>query len=135
MSRDYHPTTSRRLVLAFQILRLQACFRASVLQHLRVFILSYGTYVENAVGRQDVLRASGGVLSSAAGDLDRSVVLEKIFIEGHVLGFVGEDGVVGLETVLLEQALVPVGFCLACCARDGVSDMLNDKCLPLTLDV
>ena len=53
---------------------------------------------------------SGGILSGAAGNLDRLVVLEKILVEGHVLGFVSEDGVVSLEAVFLEERFVSASF-------------------------
>lgn len=46
--------------------------------------------------------AAGGVLGGAAGDEFGVAVLEQVFVEAHVLVF-GEDGVVGLEAVVLEH--------------------------------
>lgn len=51
------------------------------------------------------LCTAGGVLRGAACDELRAVVLEQVFVEGHVL-FFGEDGVVGLEAVLGEHGLI-----------------------------
>ena len=51
------------------------------------------------------LCATGGVLGSTAGYELCVVVLEKVFVETHVL-FLGEDGVVGLEAVLGEHCFI-----------------------------
>ena len=55
--------------------------------------------------REMYLCTAGGVLRGAACDELRAVVLEQVFVEGHVL-FFGEDGVVGLEAVLGEHGLI-----------------------------
>jgi len=52
-------------------------------------------------GRKGYLSASSSVLRSTAGDELGVVVLEKVFVEGHVF-LLGENGVVGLDVVLLE---------------------------------
>lgn len=54
------------------------------------------------------LSAASRVLGRAAGDQLRVVVLQEVLVEVHVLGF-GQDGVVGLEAVFLEQGIVSVG--------------------------
>lgn len=58
-----------------------------------------------AEGETAYLRASCSVLSGTTSDELGVVVLEQIFVETHVL-LLGEDGVVGLQAVLLEELLI-----------------------------
>lgn len=48
------------------------------------------------------LSASSGVLGSPAGDDFGVIVLEQVVVETHVL-FLGQDSVVGLEAIFLEE--------------------------------
>lgn len=50
---------------------------------------------------------SGGVLGSTTSIQVGLEVLEKVLIETHVLGL-GEDGVVGLQSVLLKKSSISV---------------------------
>ena len=63
--------------------------------------------VEDAGGGQHVLGAPSGVLRRAAGD-ELGVFGGELVVEAHVL-FFGEDGVVGLEVVLLEHGFISTG--------------------------
>lgn len=62
------------------------------------------------------LSASCCVLSSTTRDQLRIAVLDKLLVEGHVL-LLGENGVVGLEAVLLEESLISV--CIQCSGQQS----------------
>ena len=99
MACDDDATPARRYVVDGQILRLQARLVARRPQDVGVFVLAHRADVEHRVGAQHVLRAPRRVLRRSPGDLHSLVVLEKVFVQAHVFGFVGQDGVVGLEAV------------------------------------
>jgi len=75
------------------------------------------------------LCTAGGVLRSAAGDELCVAVLEEIFIEIHVL-VLCENGVIGLETILLEHGIVAVIVKLA-----KMDVAFGFVCLPNALDI
>lgn len=78
-------------------------------QLLGVLVLADTSNEDDRVGGEDVLGTSGSVLcgtTSVQVDLE---VLEQVLVETHVL-LLGEDGIVGLEAVLLEQLLVTDGL-------------------------
>lgn len=70
-----------------------------------VFVVANAAEVDNTVGGQNVLSAAGAVLGGAAGNQLGLVVVEEVLVEGDVL-LLSEDGVVGLELVLVEQFLI-----------------------------
>ncbi len=70
-----------------------------------VLVVTDAAEVDDAVGGEDVLGATGAVLGGAAGNQLGLVVVEQVLVEGDVL-LLGEDGVVGLELVLVEELLV-----------------------------
>lgn len=74
-----------------------------------VLVVADAAEVDDAVGGQDVLGATGGVLGGAAGEELGVVVVEEVLVEREVLLF-GEDGVVGLEVVFLEEGFVTEGL-------------------------
>ena len=78
-------------------------------QLLGVLVLANASNKDNRVGGEDVLGTSGGVLGGTTGVQVNLVVLEQVLVETHVLLF-GQDGVVGLESILLEQLLVADGL-------------------------
>ena len=108
MARDDDPAPARRLVVHSQVLGVQAGLVARGAQDVGVLVTADGADVEDAVGGEDVLGASGRVLGGAAGDLDGLVVREEVFVEGHV-GLRGEDCVVGLEAIFGEGGFIAVG--------------------------
>mmetsp|Transcript_19244 Transcript_19244/g.42798 ORF Transcript_19244/g.42798 Transcript_19244/m.42798 type:complete len:378 (-) Transcript_19244:91-1224(-) len=63
-----------------------------------------GRLVGPAVGAEDPLRDTDGVLRGPPGDVLRAVVVDQLLVEGHVL-LLGEDGVVQLHGVLVENLL------------------------------
>jgi hypothetical protein len=76
---------------------------------LGVLVLANASNKDNRLGGKDVLGTSGGVLGGATGVQVDLEVLEQVLVEAHVLLF-GQDGVVGLESILLEQLLVADGL-------------------------
>lgn len=100
---------------------LDALLVVGSLQLLSELVLADGTDVDDVVGRQDVGGCSCGVLGCSTSDVGDLVVLDDIVVavEGsaneivrglkedshsHVL-FLGEDGIVSLQVVLLQQGL------------------------------
>ena len=105
VSRDHHATSPCGLLLVDPVLDVDALLFASLAQGVGVFVFAHAADVPDGVGRQHVRGATCSVLGTAAGDEFCIAVMEQFVIEGHVLGF-GEDGVVDLEVVLLQQVIV-----------------------------
>lgn len=116
---DDDAASASGLRLVHAVLDTQAGGLDGIVQGGGVLVVAHAAKVDDAVGRQHVLGASGSVLGSTAGDELGVEVVEEVFIEAEVL-FLGEDGVVGLEVVLLQQGLVTDG--LDVCDGGGVSD-------------
>jgi hypothetical protein len=76
-----------------------------ILQDGRVLVVTDTTEVDDAVGGEDVLGTTGGVLRSTSGNELGVEVVEQVLVDVKVRLF-GEDGVVGLEAVLVQQSLV-----------------------------
>lgn len=55
------------------------------------------------------LSTSRSVLGSTAGDQLGVAVLEQVLVQSHVL-FLGEDGIVGLDVVLLQHGIISTQF-------------------------
>lgn len=106
---DDDTTASSGGLLVVEVLGLHTSLLADVLEGLAVLVLANTANVEDRLGGQDVRGTAGGVLRSTTGDEHGLVVLNQILVETHVLLGVGEDRVVGLEAVLLEELLI-AGF-------------------------
>jgi hypothetical protein len=91
------------------VLDAQTGLLAGIAEDGGVLVVAGAAEVDDAVVGEDVLGAAGGVLGSAAGNQLGIVVVEEVLVDVLVLGR-GEDGVVGLEAVLLEQGLVAEGL-------------------------
>lgn len=87
------------------VLDTEASGLDGIVEDGRVLVVASTADVDDAVGREDVLGTSGTVLGSTTGDELGIVVVEKVLVERNVL-LLGEDGIVGLETVLVEKGLV-----------------------------
>ena len=70
-----------------------------------ILVVAGTAQVDNAVFGEYVLGTAGRVLGGAAGDQLGIKVVEEVLEDALVLGL-GQDGIVGLETVLLEQGVV-----------------------------
>lgn len=103
-------SAAARLLLGVDaVLDTQASGLDGIVQNGRVLVVTGAAEIDDAVGGEDVLRATGRVLRSAAGDELGVVVVEQVLVEGDVL-LLGEDGVVFLEAVLVQQGLVADGL-------------------------
>jgi hypothetical protein len=78
---------------------------AGVAEDGGILVVAGAAEVDNAVLGQDVLGTTGRVLGGAAGNQLGIVVVEEVLVDVLVL-LLGQDGIVGLETVLLKQRLV-----------------------------
>lgn len=74
-----------------------------------VLVVTDTTEVDDAVGGQDVLGTTGGVLGGTTSNQLGVVVVEQVLVERGVL-LLGQDGIVVLEAVLVEQSLVTNGL-------------------------
>lgn len=54
------------------------------------------------------LSTPSGVLSGTAGDELGIVLFDQLGVDVQVLGWIGEDSIVGLELVLVEDLLVTI---------------------------
>lgn len=93
-------TTATSLVLsADAVLDPQARGLDGIVENGRVLVVAGTPEVHDAVRGEHVLRSASRVLGGAAGDELGVIVVEKIFVKGHLL-LLGENGVVGLEVIL-----------------------------------
>lgn len=102
---DDNTASAGRVSLIDTVLDTQAGGLDGILEDGSVLVVADTAEVDDAVGGQDVLGATGGVLRSAAGNELCVKVVEEVLVDGDLLLF-GEDGVVGLEVVLVQQSLV-----------------------------
>lgn len=91
------------------VLDAQTGLLAGIAEDGGVLVVAGTAQVDDAVVRQDVLGTTGGVLGSTAGDQLGIVVVEEVLVDVQVLGL-SQDGIIGLEVVLLEQVLVAEGL-------------------------
>lgn len=70
-----------------------------------VLVVTDTTKVHDAVLGQDVLSTAGGVLSGTTSNQLGIVVVQQVLVKRSVL-LLGKDGIIVLETVLLQQSLV-----------------------------
>lgn len=118
---DDNTAATGGLLLIVAVLNAEADLLDRLLQGLGVLVLADAANVNGGVGREDVLRGVSGkvsevqelthlstsrrVLGGAASDELSVVVLEQVIVQAQVL-LLGEDGVVGLQAVLLEELLI-----------------------------
>jgi hypothetical protein len=102
---DDNTASASGLGLINTVLDTQTGGLDGIVQSGGVLVVANTTKVDDAVGGQDVLGATGRVLGSTAGDELGVEVVEEVLVEAEVL-LLGEDGVVGLEVVLLQESLV-----------------------------
>lgn len=97
------------------VLDAEAGLLDGVLEDGGVLVVADAAQVDDAVVREDVLGATGGVLGGTAGDELGLEVVQKVLVDALVL-VLGQDGVVGLEVVLGEELIVAVGLDVCGCA-------------------
>lgn len=91
------------------VLDAQAGGLDGVVQDCGVLVVAGTTEVDDAIGGQDVLGTAGRVLGGAAGNELGVVVGQQVLVQRLVL-LLGQDGIVGLEAILLEQSLITLGL-------------------------
>lgn len=104
-SDDNTAATSRSL-LVVEVLSLDTSIGRDLLESLAVLVLANASDVDDRFGLEDVSCTTGGVLCRTTSDEDSVVVLEQVLIQAHVLLWVGEDSIVGLQAILVEESLV-----------------------------
>ena len=82
--------------------------------------------LEGGKREREYLSASSGILGGTACDEFGIVVLEEVFIEGHVF-FFGEDGVVGFDAVFLEESIISVNNILAGYPTGSIQRILRSQ--------
>jgi hypothetical protein len=117
---DNTAATSGSLLIV-EVFRLDASIGRDLLQSLTVLVLADAANVDNRLRLEDVGSASCSVLRSTTGDLDGLVVLEQVLVQTHVLLGVGEDRIVGLQAILVEESLVT-----ACCQHEPILVLLRN---------
>lgn len=80
MPTNYNTTPSRGVLSRLEVRSSEACLVARILQCLRGVVLAYTAQVDDAVGREQVLRAAGGVLGCAAGK-ELGVAGEEVVVD------------------------------------------------------
>lgn len=102
---DDNTTATGGLLLVDTVLDTETGGLDGIMQDSGVLVITDTAEVNDAVVRQDVLGTTGGVLSGTTSNQLSLEVVEKVFVERLVV-VLGEDGIVGLEAILLKQLLV-----------------------------
>lgn len=106
MAGDEYCACPRGLLHVVLILYIHAIRARALLKNLRVFILADAAEERrHARFVQNPLCDAQRVLHAAAGDIIGVVLLDNLFVYGHVL-LVGEDGIVRFHIVPLQVRLV-----------------------------
>lgn len=101
---DYTATTSL-LLRVDTVLDAETSSLDGIVHDGRVLVITSTAKIDNTVGGQDVLGTTGRVLGGTASNQLGIVVVEEVLVQGEVL-VLGENGIVGLEAVLVEKGLV-----------------------------
>lgn len=109
VARDDHTAPARRLRGLDAVLDAQAGLLDSILEDGGILVVADAAQVHDAVVRQQVLGAAGGVLGGAASNQLGLVVVQKLLVDALVLVF-SQNGVVGLEVILGEEIIVADGL-------------------------
>lgn len=102
---DDGTATSGLLLGVDTVFNTQTSSLDGIVENGRILVITSTTEVDDGVGGKDILGTASGVLGGTTGDELSVVVVEEILVETEVL-FLGEDGVVSLEAVFVEQSLV-----------------------------
>lgn len=102
---DDDSTATRRLLLVDAVLNTQTGVLYGIAQNFSVLVVANAAQEDDAVGWKQVLCAASSVLGAATGNQVGLVIVEEVLVQAEVLLF-SEDGIVGLDAVLLEELLV-----------------------------
>lgn len=106
---DDNATAAGRDLGVHTVLNTEASLLAGLAEDIGVLVVANTTEVDDAVGRQEVLGTTGSVLGGATGNQLGIVVVEEVLVDASML-LLSEDGIVGLEAILLEEGLVAEGL-------------------------
>lgn len=106
---DYNTTSSGGLFLVNTVFDAETSGLDGIVQDSSVFVIADSSKEYDAVGWEDVLGSTSGVLGAASGNQFGGVVVEEVFVDWDVL-FLGEDRVIGFETIFVEEGLVSLGL-------------------------
>lgn len=106
---DYNTTSSGGLFLVNTVFDAETSGLDGIVQDSSVFVIADSSKEYDAVGWENVLGSTSGVLGAASGNQFGGVVVEEVFVDWDVL-FLGEDRVIGFETVFFEEGLVSLGL-------------------------
>lgn len=109
MASDHDTTSAGLVLLVDSVLNTEASRLDGIVHDGRVLVVTSTAEVDDAVGRQNVLSATGRVLGSTTGNQLGIVIVEEVLVEGQML-LLGEDGIVGLEVVLGQEVIVTDGL-------------------------
>lgn len=102
---DDHAAAAGGLRRIDAVLDTQTGLLDGILEDGGVLVVADTPNVHDAVGRQHVLRSTGCVLCGTAGEQLRLIVVQEILVKAEVL-LLCQDGIVGLEAILLKQLCV-----------------------------
>ena len=102
---DDNTATAGLLLGVDTVLDTQTSLLDGIVENGRVLVITSTTEVDDGVGGQDVLGTTSSVLGSTTSNQLGVVVVEQVFVERDVL-LLGEDGIVGLEAILVQESLV-----------------------------
>lgn len=125
VSSDNDTTTAGGLLFVIEVVGGQASLLVGSQKSLSILVVADTSKVDNRVGWEDVLDhsasvwsspqncrpphmylgTSGRVLGRTTSDELSIAVLDKLFVQACVL-VLGQDGIVGLQAILLKQGLV-----------------------------
>lgn len=115
-------STAASLLLGVDaVLDAQASGFDGIVQNSGVLVVTDAAEVDDAVGGENVLGTTGAVLGGTASNQLSLVVVEELLVDGDVL-LLGQDGIVVLEGVLVEQLLVANGLDICKFVRIKVSE-------------
>lgn len=118
MAGDDDTATAGGLLLVDAVHGVEADLLVRLDEVVGVLVLANTANEDDRVLWEDVLGATGRVLSGTTGVQVGLEVGEEVFVETHVL-LLGENGIVGLEAILVEQSLVTGELVSACKDCEG----------------
>lgn len=91
------------------VLDTEAGLLDGVLEDSGILVVADTTEIDDAVVREDVLGATGGVLGGTTGDELGLEVVQQVLVDGLVL-VLSQDGIVSLEVILCKELVVAIGL-------------------------
>jgi hypothetical protein len=109
MARNDDTAATCLLLLINTVLDAKAGLLDGIVENGCVFVVSYTAEVDDGVRGQNVLCSTSSVLCSSTSNEFCIVVVQEVFVERGML-LLSENGIVGLETILVKQSLITVSL-------------------------